>query len=131
MAATIDFCRTRLGSVLVVGTWFGLAHLGAFTIATFPALFSMGLLGVLPAAVAFVGALFVTLLYFAVADFLYIGRLAAYVAILELPAAPVAELVQPNPSGSDQQSALSTPSSSSIDQDELILSDVPSPVVSG
>lgn len=125
MAATINFCRTRLGLVCAVGTWFGLAHLGAFVIATFLALFAMGLLGALPAAVAFGGMLCVTLLYFAVADFLYIGRLAAYVAILELPAVPVAETVQPHPSGGDLRSAPISPPSNSIDESELILSDLP------
>src|SRR5208337_38119 len=30
MAAAIDLCRDRAGSVFAVGTWFGLAHLGAF-----------------------------------------------------------------------------------------------------
>ncbi len=125
--AAIDFYRTRLGPVCAVGTWFGLAHLGAFTIATFLAMFAMALLGVLPAAVAFGGMLFATLLYFAVADFLYIGRLAAYVAILESPAAPIAESPRPTLPGSDERSILCSPPRSSIDQEELILSDVPSP----
>ncbi len=61
-----------------------------------------------------------TLLYFAVADWLYIGRLVGYVAILEMPAEetgllqgiPSAPLVSSMPSGR-------------IDPDELILSDVP------
>ena len=40
------------------------------------------------------GVLMVTLVYLAIADFLYIGRLAAYVAIVELPESPVALLIQ-------------------------------------
>ncbi|SPE45715.1 hypothetical protein SBA7_950031 [Candidatus Sulfotelmatobacter sp. SbA7] len=61
------------------------------------------------------GLIVITLLYFATADFLYIGRLAAYVAILELP--------EP----SFQPSALNIQPSGSIDPSELILSDVPAP----
>jgi hypothetical protein len=66
------------------------------------------------------GVLFVTLLYFAVVDYLYIGRLAAYVAILELPEAATVL-------GNDAASPMFTPSgpSNRIDPDELILSDVP------
>ena len=39
----------------------------------------LGFAGVLPAGVVLGGVLLVTLLYFAVVDFLYVGRLAAYV----------------------------------------------------
>src|SRR5208282_5477206 len=106
MAAAIDLCRDRPGPVFAVGTWFGLAHLGAFTIATFLALFAVGLLGALPATVTLVGVLLVTLLYFGVADFLYIGRLAAYVAILELPTLPVVVLVRPVAPGGSQHTAI-------------------------
>jgi hypothetical protein len=112
MRAAVDFCRTRFGPICAVGTWFGLAHLGVFTIATFLAFLALGLIGLLPLAITFMGVLFVTLLYFAVADFLYVGRLAAYVATLELPAVPVAEALP------------SIPPRSPIDQSELILSDL-------
>ena len=127
MGQAIDFVRDHLGRVSAVGTWFGVAHLGAFTIATFLGLFSMGLLGLLPRAVVLAGMLCVTLIYFAIADFLYIGRLAAYLAILELPELPVAEPLRPRPRGSDTHAAFSGTPSDSIDQSELILSDVPSP----
>jgi hypothetical protein len=60
------------------------------------------------------GVLLVSALYFAVADFLYVGRLAAYVAILELPYEP--RPVRFTPPGLP---------SSGVDRDELILSDVP------
>jgi hypothetical protein len=125
MGAAIDLCRDRPGAVFAVGTWFGLAHLGAFTIATFLALFSVGLVRALPANVGFVGVLLVTLLYFGVADFLYIGRLAAYLAILELPALLSPETVAPPRPGGVQFSATVQPGA--IDRDELILSDLPAP----
>jgi hypothetical protein len=126
IGTAIDFCRTHFSSICAVGTWFGLAHVGAFAVAAFLGLFSVGLLGALPAAVAFLGVLFATLLYFAAADFLYIGRLAGYVAILGAPTLPVGERVHPNLRGSGPASALENPAGSSIDQNELILSDLPS-----
>jgi hypothetical protein len=73
------------------------------------------------------GMLLMLLLYFAAADFLYMGRLIALVAILEAP--PLMELPsvpsspQPAlPNGQDENGR--------IDQDELILSDQPAPLSS-
>ena len=67
------------------------------------------------------GVLLVTLLYFATVDFLYAGRLAAYVAILELPDAPPPQVnAGPSPEGPMKLA-------SGVDQDELILSDIPAP----
>ena len=126
MVAAIGLCRDRLGPVFAVGTWFGLAHLGAFMIATFFGLFSLGLVRALPAAAALGGALAVTLLYLGVADFLYIGRLAGYVAILELPASPSRVPLRPSVPVSGQPSG-AVQSGGAIDRDELILSDLPAP----
>lgn len=124
MGAAIDFCRDHPGPVFAVGTWFGLAHFGAFAIATFLSTFSVGLLGALPVGVSLAAILLVTLLYFGVADFLYIGRLAAYVAILELPDLPVAEAAQLTAIGPGRGPLVdNTPQA--IDRDELILSDLP------
>ncbi len=110
VAAAVDLCRDRTGSVLAAGTWFGLAHLVAFFIASSVVAFPLAFAGVLPAGVVLGGVLLVTLLYFAVVDFLYIGRLAAFVAILELPEAPLAAVPQ-------------FPPQTRVDPDELILSD--------
>jgi len=127
MRTAIDLCRDRPAPLFAVGTWFGLAHLGVFTIATFFALFSLGLVRALPAAVGLAGALLVTLLYCAVADFLYIGRLAAYVVILELPAWFSPVRTRPSvPTGGQRSRAVQ--SGGAIDRDELILSDLPAPM---
>ena len=142
LASSVNLLRTRTGSVLAAGTWFGLAHLTAFFVATSVVAFPLAFAGVLPAGVVLGGVLLVTLLYFAVTDFLYVGRLAAYVAIVELPVpvdepAPPVEIRSPPPSTtidkdelilcdvllSAQQSALSIPPATSIDKDEPILSD--------
>ena len=122
--ATVHFFRKRFGAVLAVSTWFGLARLAAFVIATFCSLFVFGLLGVLPVGFTLLGMAIITLAYFAVADFLYIGRLAGYVAILELPEVESRAIeIPPVPLSSTSQAAGS--GGSRIDPDELILSDVP------
>jgi hypothetical protein len=114
MGAAVDLCQERPGAVFAVGTWFGLAHAGAFTVATFLGLFAVGLFGALPAGVGSIALLAVTLGYFAVADFLYIGRMAAYVAMVESREMPVVRVVRP---------VVVPPAA--VDRDELILSDVP------
>jgi hypothetical protein len=56
------------------------------------------LLGALPTIFAVSGVIVVTLAYFATVDWLYMGRLAAYVAIVEFPSVPViAEPASPSP----------------------------------
>lgn len=123
ISSAVSLCRDRPGSVFAAGTWFGLAHIAAFVLGTSVVAFPMGFAGLLPAGVVLGGVLLVTLLYFAVADFLYIGRLAAYVAILEFPMDPVT-----NDFSSRHMPPISSqvaPSRAGVDQDELILSDVP------
>ena len=71
-----------------VATWFGIAHAVAFMVAIFRRRSSpWALAEVLPAAMVLGGLILVALLYFAVADFLYVGRLAAFVFVAELPEA--------------------------------------------
>ncbi len=125
MAAAADLCRTRTGPVLAASFWFGLGHGGAFFFASSVAVFLLSFLAVLPGGVVLGGVLLVTLGYFAVADFLHVGRLAAYVYIAEshedLAIPQVVETSPPNhpPSFSFD---------GRIDPEELILSDLPLPV---
>lgn len=125
IAAVIDLCRDHTGSVFAAGTWFGLAHFVAFFLATSVVAFPLGFATVLPPAVVLGGVLVVTILYFAVADFLYMGRLAAYVSMVEFPREKVvAEVPQQPTPGGGYGTARST---SAVDQGELILSDIPLP----
>lgn len=120
LAAAVDFFRDHSTSVLAAGVWFGLAHFLAFVLASAAAAFPLAFAGVIPPGFVAIGVALVTWLYFAMADFLYIGRLAAYVAICEapeLPAAQAATIAQPGPHPSFPKWG--------IDPDELILSDVP------
>jgi len=123
MAAAMDFFRDHVGAVLASSTWFGLAHLVAFSVATSAVAFPLGFAGILPAGIVLAGVLVVTLLYFAVADFLYIGRLGAYVWILDGPEIdPTPEAPPEPPAGHGTREA---PPIEIMDPNELILSDVP------
>ena len=73
--------------------------------------------------VVLLGVVAVTLLYFAVADFLYIGRMGAYVWILDgMEIDPVPEAAPEPPAG---QGTHELPPIEIVDPNELILSDVP------
>jgi hypothetical protein len=72
--------------------------------------------GILPGRLIVIPLILVTLAYFAVADWLYIARLAGYVCIAEAP--EVVQAVEPPP-------VPPVPVETTIDRDEPILSDVP------
>jgi hypothetical protein len=125
IASTVNLCQSRPGSIFAAGTWFGVAHLTALVVASSVVGFPLGFASILPAGAVLGGVLLVTLLYFAIADFLYAGRLAAYLAIAEMPALPSpAEPIPPSlPPHLYPEAA--TPPSSAVDAGELILSDIP------
>jgi hypothetical protein len=120
IACAADLCRTRTGPIVAVSSWFGLAHLVAFFLATSAVGFPMAFAPVLPAGVVLGGVLLVTLLYFALADYLYVGRLAGYLAIIESPQIPLSEVTSPSPTP-----PVGPPPETRVDPDELILSDLP------
>jgi hypothetical protein len=120
--AAVDFSCTRLASVLAVSTWFGIAQLVTLLFALSAVMVPLGVLSVLPPGYGLIGVLLVLLGYFLVADFLHVGRLAAYLAILKNPGSSVT--VEPAPVFPDAGRGLSP---NRVDPDELILSDVPSP----
>jgi hypothetical protein len=64
-----------------------------------------------------------TLAYFAIADWLYIVRLAGYIGIAEMPEAEVASASFPVPPLTPEPIVPSV--QSTIDRDEPILSDLP------
>ena len=85
LAKATDFCRMRPGALAAAGTWFGIAHAIVFVAASAAVAVPLGFAQVLPGGMVFGGVLLVTLLYFAAVDFLYVGRLATYVFLLEEP----------------------------------------------
>jgi hypothetical protein len=110
IASAVGLFRDRPGPLLAANTWFGLLHLVVFFIAASIVGFPLAFVGLLPTGIVLGGVLVVALLYFAVVDFLYVGRMAAYIAILKTP-----EIV---PKVLDQVVT-------GIDRSELILSDLP------
>jgi hypothetical protein len=86
----------------------------------------LGFAEVLPGSAVFGGVLLVALLYFAAVDFLYMGRLAAYLTIVQQPDVPMPlPPIAPSPPDRSQYSALIQPGAG-VDPEEMILSDVPS-----
>ena len=125
VASAVHLCRTRFGPVVAASWWFGLAHLVVFFMATSAVAFPLGFAEVLPGSAVFGGVLLVALLYFAAVDFLYMGRLAAYLAIVQQPDVPAPlPATPPSPHDRSQYSALIRPGAG-VDPDELILSDPP------
>jgi hypothetical protein len=121
IGAAVEFGSSRIASVLAVNAWFGFAHIASLLLTVLAVMFPLSFLSVLPPGYACMGALLVLLAYFVVVDFLRVGTLAAYVAILHGPASSIAER-NPLPPDADWGA-----SRRSVDPDELILSDVPSP----
>jgi hypothetical protein len=131
ISAAGTFSRERPGPVFAVSTWTGLAHLTAFGIATTAASLSLAFIHVLPSRLVIAGVVLVTLIYFAIADWLYMARLAGYVCIAEMPDALVSSGPLPAAPAGAGHLAPNVPPQTTVDRDEPILSDVPSPVPSG
>ncbi len=91
VAQAVDFCRRCGGKISAVGFWFGAMHLVAFVIGTTVVMYPVAVASLVPPAVtlALMGA--VTLVYFAVADWLYVARLAGYLSLVEWGRRPVQE----------------------------------------
>ncbi|HEY6181327.1 MAG TPA: hypothetical protein VIW67_03720 [Terriglobales bacterium] len=121
----VGLVREHLGAVLAVSTWFGLAHVVAISVASSAVAFPIAFVGLLPGRLVFLAVLLIAMLYFAVVDLLYVGRLGSYVWIVEGPAIePVPEIVAPPPVLPPPPVYLG-PSDDRVDPDDLILSDIP------
>jgi hypothetical protein len=120
IASAVRLCCEHPGAVFAVSTWTALAHLVALFSASTVASTVLGFAPLLPGRLLLLVLVLVTVLYFAVADWLYMSRLSGYVCILEIPEAwmkPAPPFIPP-PAPSLE---------ASIDRDELILSDLPLP----
>jgi hypothetical protein len=118
IVAAVALCRERTGAVFAVSTWTGLAHMVVFAVASTVASVPLAFAGIVPWRLVVAADVVVTLGYFAVADWLYMARLAGYVCIAETPQ----ELLRPAP---PPPALIPTPLQTTIDRNELILSDVP------
>ncbi len=116
--AAVTFYRDRRRAVAAVSIWTGILHLAAFVLATSVVTMPLAFVAVAPwrLVVLIVGA--ITLGYFAVADWIYMARLAGYICIAETPEellrAPMPPIAPPT-----------SPVQTEIDFNELILCDVP------
>jgi len=118
VSAAVSFCRERGGAVFAVSTWTGLAHLTVFVLATTVVSMPLSFAQIVPGRLVLAVVVLITVAYFAIADWLYIARLAGYVCITEMPEAllaPIAPAPLPAPPAPR----------TTIDRDEPILSDVP------
>jgi hypothetical protein len=118
IGCAVDLARERTGAVCAITTWTGLAHLvalvGASTIVSIP----LGFVGLIPWRLIIAAMILVALIYLALADWLYMVRLAGYVCVAETPLALLAPL-PPAPL------PRTPPVQTMIDRDEPILSDLP------
>jgi hypothetical protein len=125
LSATAALFREHPGPVIAVGTWFGIAHLVLFVVAASVLSFPLAFAQIVPPGIVLGAVLVLALAYFAIVDALYVGRLAGYAAILEAPP-PAPVPAPPAPASDIQYPALGTqPETAMVDQDETILSDVP------
>lgn len=128
ISTAVAFCRDRTGAVAAVSVWTGLAHLVAFVAASTFISMPMGFAPLLPWRLVVLVMLLMTMAYFALADWLYMARLAGYVCIVETPEelmrpAPLPPMPLPSPRAA--RPTPQPPIQTTIDRDELILSDVP------
>ena len=133
LSAAADLFREHFGPILAVSSWFAGAHLVLLVVAASAVSFPLAFVRVVPPGLVLCAVLIFTLAYFAAVDALNIGRLAAYVAILEAP--PVSKTspspLLGTPSGPQAPMSPVQLESACVDQDETILSDIPGPANSG
>lgn len=123
LVAAVALCRERTGPVFAVSTWTGLAHLTLFVGATTVVSLPLAVATIVPWRLVFALVIFLTLAYLAIADWLYMARLAGYVCIAETPEAllkPLPPAPLPTP-----PTMVGPPLQTTIDRDEPILSDIP------
>src|SRR5438552_4624990 len=121
VASAVRFCVEQPGDFATPGTWFGLIHFGAFLFACGAGLTVLGAAGVIGARPLLFLELLIVLAYCAVADFLHIGRLAAYVAAVRGGEG----IARAEPAGAPP--GLPSNELTAVDPGELILSDLPLP----
>ena len=129
ISAAVDLCRRRTGAVAAVSTWTGLAHVVAFVGATTVISMPLGFAQIVPWRLVMLAMALMSLAYFALADWLYMARLAGYVCIAEMPDAMFAPPPLPLPPIQVMPPIPAVPLQTTIDREELILSDVPTPPV--
>lgn len=106
----------KMGPIVLIGVVFGFCHVAIFVAACGAGLLELGLLGTSVAPAVALFEILTGIAYCAAADFLYAGRMVAYVSLLRPE--------EPRPQARDFYSRPS-PETGSVDKGELILSDIP------
>jgi hypothetical protein len=83
IAAALTFSRRCGGKISAVGFWFGAMHLVAFIIGTTVIMYPLAVASLVPPGITLLLMGLIVLVYFAVADWLYLARLAGYLAVME------------------------------------------------
>ncbi len=126
VAATVRLIWRQPGQVLAALAFFGTLHWVAFAVAGGLAVTVLGMTGVVGARLVVFVELVIAMVYFAVANALHIGRLAACLAIIQ--GEELARSAQPGDAPPKHPAIEQTPMErSSVDPNELILSDAPLP----
>lgn len=118
ISTALGLFRERTGAVLAVSSWVGIAHLVIFVAGTTVVSMPLGLIPLVPWRLALLAMIVITLAYFAVADWLYVARLAGYVCIAEMTDDMFAAVPPPLPPSLP-------PLQTTVDRNEVILSDIP------
>lgn len=121
LSAAVTFFLGNTGPVFAVGIWTGLAHLVALSVAGTALSFPLAFVQVVPSRLVIAGVILVALAYCAVADWLYIARLAGYICIVKMPETLASSVPAPTPPQFGSSAGIQT----AIDRDELILGDIP------
>ena len=85
LSAAVGLCRERVGAVFAVSAWSGTAHLALFMTATTLVFFPISLASLVNWKVVLAAVIAITLVYFAIVDYLYTARLAGYICIAQHP----------------------------------------------
>src|SRR5215469_1403240 len=117
IGSVLRLIEGRTGPLVLIGLLFGALHVGLFLAATAIGISILVAAHPLGGGVVVFLELVVIAAYSAVADFLYVSRLAAYVGLLRQEDVATCEKSPADGFGPDTRSR--------IDPDELILSDVP------
>src|SRR5579859_1498131 len=127
ISGAVGLCRERTGAVFAVSTWTGLAHMVAFVAVTTVVFIPMGFAAVVPWRLVVAVMILITVTYFALADWLYMARLAGYVCIAETPEALLKTPPPTPPPAAPRRMPVAPgpPLQTTIDRDERILSDIP------
>jgi hypothetical protein len=125
ISAAVALCHKRASAVFAVSFWTALLHLAVFSVATSVVFMPLALVGTIPWRVIVAAMGLITLVYFAIVDWIYIARLAGYVSIAEMPdTLPTPQRLDPTPRSGVPGAPIPSPLTA-VDRDELILSDLP------